>query len=524
MGYRWLLAAGLISALASSPALAQIQQQARVAVVVGNNLGHDPSRALRYAEEESGRLAALLRGAGDFDNVITVKGAGRAGVEEALASARGFLDKARAEGKRTLFLFYYSGHGDQEALELGASRLPLRDLRAYIEQLSGADVRVAFVDACQSGALTGVKGGRRVPGYEIHLADPGNVKGMAFVTSSTANELSQESDDLGGSFFTHNIMAGLRGAADTSRDGQVTLGEVYQFAFRRTLASTAVSLAGGQHPTYDYRISGAGDVILARTRPNDARLVFPREAGATYTVVHRGRGEVIAELPSTSGDDIYLALPAGDYRVVRRALASVREQTFALAAGSSTVLESEAMTPVQGDEYTQRKKGGAWQPNVLGIHVGMQNSPVAGTGSMVGVAALSYMRQLGWFALRARGEISSFNETLAGERSSFLRTGLWLDTLLSLRAKDRWVFLVGPSVGAPLVRQTGSVVRLQETAPQNSYSLGLSYGGTATAMLRTYRSTWLALSAQGGGEYFRLNDERVHRGVLGLSLGGLIAF
>jgi hypothetical protein len=132
-------------------------------------------------------------------------------------------------------------------------------------------VRVAFVDACQSGALTGVKGGRRAPGYEIHLADPGSVKGMAIVTSSTANELSQESDDLQGSFFTHNIMAGLRGAADSSRDGQVTLGEVYQFAFRRTLASTAASLVGGQHPTYDYRMSGAGDVILARTRPNDAR-------------------------------------------------------------------------------------------------------------------------------------------------------------------------------------------------------------------------------------------------------------
>jgi hypothetical protein len=524
MAFRWLLAAGLMFAFASTPALAQIQQQARVAVVVGNNLGHDSSRSLRYAEAEAGRLAALLRGAGDFDSVITVNGAERAGVEDALATARGVLDRAKAEGKRTLFLFYYSGHGDQEALELGSSRLPLRDLRSYIEQLAGADVRVAFVDACQSGALTGVKGGRRAPGYEIHLADPGTVKGMAFVTSSTANELSQESDDLGGSFFTHNIMAGLRGAADTSRDGQVTLGEVYQFAFRRTLASTAASLAGGQHPTYDYRMSGAGDVILARTRPNDARLVFPREAGATYTVMHRVRGEVIAELPSTSGDDIYLALPAGEYRVVRRVLASVSEQTFALAAGSSTTIESAAMTPVQGDEDTHRKKGGLWQPNALGVHVGMQNNPVSGAGNMVGVAALSYMRKLGWLALRARGEISSFSETTEGQNSSFLRTGLWVDALLSLRAGDRWAFLVGPSVGAPLVRQTGSVVRQQESSPHSSYSLGFSYGGTASAMLRTYRSTWLALSAQGGGEYFRLNDQRVQRGVLGLSLGGLIAF
>jgi hypothetical protein len=217
-------------------------------------------------------------------------------------------------------------------------------------------------------------------------------------------------------------------------------------------------------------------------------------------------------------------LPAGEYRVVRRVLASVSEQTFALAAGSSTVIESAAMTPVQGDEDTHRKKGGLWQPNALGIHVGMQNSPVSGTGTMVGMAALSYMRQFGWLALRARGEISSFNETIEGERSSFLRTGLWADALLSLRAGNRWAFLIGPSVGAPVIRQTGSVVRLQETSPRSSYSFGFSYGGTASAMVRTYHSTWLALAAQGGGEYFRLNDQRVQRGVLGLSLGGLIAF
>ncbi|HJX54417.1 MAG TPA: caspase family protein, partial [Polyangia bacterium] len=132
---------GAFLILALGPGLAYAQnQQARVAVVVGNNLGRDPARTLHFAEAEAGKLAALLRSAGDFDSVITVKGARREGVEEALAAARTQLDRAHADGKRTLFLFYYSGHGDQEALELGSSRLPLRDLRSYLEQLSGADV------------------------------------------------------------------------------------------------------------------------------------------------------------------------------------------------------------------------------------------------------------------------------------------------------------------------------------------------------------------------------------------------
>jgi hypothetical protein len=485
-----------------------------MAVVVGNNLGHDPARTLRYAEAEAVKLAALLRGAGDFDSVVTVTGASRDRVEAALAAARTQLDRAHVEGKRTLFLFYYSGHGDQEALELGSSRLPLRDLRSYLEQLSAADVRVAFVDACQSGALTGVKGGRRAPGYEIHLADPGSVRGMAIVTSSTANELSQESDDLQGSFFTHNFMAGLRGAADSSRDGQVTLGEVYQFAFRRTLASTAASLVGGQHPTYDYRMSGAGDVILSRTRPNDARLVFPREAGATYTVVHKGRGEVIAELASTSGEDFYLALPAGEYRVVRRVLASVSETTFSLAAGSSTAIETATMSPVVADAENHREKGGPWQPNSLGVHFGLQNSPVSGTG-MVG--ALSYMRQIGGFALRVRGEFSSSDARLQDYQSSFLRAGLSLDALWPLYQTDRLALLLGPTVGVPVVRQ-------HDVWHEGAYSVGLDYGAAASAMFRSYRSTWLVLSAQGGGEVFRLNSHVVQRATVGVSLGGLVAF
>jgi len=511
-----LLGACLILALGQGAAHAQTQQS-RVAVVVGNNLGNDPGRPLRYAEAEAGRLATLLRGAGEFDSVVTVNGAQRAAVEDALVAARTQLDRAHAEGKRTLFLFYYSGHGDQEALELGSSRLPLRDLRSYLEQLSGADVRVAFVDACQSGALTGVKGGRRAPGYEIHLADPGSVKGMAIVTSSTANELSQESDDLGGSFFTHNIMAGLRGAADTSRDGQVTLGEVYQFAFRRTLASTAASLVGGQHPTYDYRMSGAGDVILARTRPNDARLVFPRETGVTYTVVHKGRGEVIAELGSTSGEDVYLALPAGEYRVVRRVLASVSETTFNLAAGSSTTIETAAMAPVVADAEKHREKGGLWQPNSVGIHLGLESNPAVGTGSMVGMAALSYMRQVGRIALRARLEYSYYNTTQNDYQSSFWRTGLSIDALLPLYRGERLALLVGPTVGMPIVHQ-------HDVLHDSTYSYGFTYGGTASAMLHSYRSAWLVLSAQLGGEVFRLNDRREQQFTVGGSLGGMLAF
>jgi len=82
---------------------------------------------------------------------------------------------------------------------------------------------------------------------------------------------------------------------------------------------------------------------------------------------------------------------------------------------------------------------------------------------------------------------------------------------------DRLALLLGPTVGVPLVRQ-------HDVWHDSTYSVGLDYGAAASAMFRSYRSTWLVLSAQGGGEVFRLNSQLVQRLTGGVSLGGLVAF
>jgi hypothetical protein len=508
-----VLAIGL--GLAAAPARAQ-QRQVRLGLVAGNNAGKDPARSLRYAEEEVGRLADLLRTAGDFDDIVTLRGASRGEIEKSLVEVRKKLVAAKAGGNQTLFLFYYSGHGDNEALEIGSERLPLRDLRGYLEQLSAADVRVAFVDACQSGALTGVKGGRRAPGYEIRLADPGQVKGLAIVTSSTSNEFSQESDDLKGSFFSQSIMAGLRGAADSSHDGQVTLSEVYQFAFKRTLASTAASLTGGQHPTYDYRMAGAGDVVLTRTLAKDARLAFVREAGATYTVVSRTRDEVIAEVPSSAGEDLYLALPAGEYRVIRRTMGNVSERNLALGPGSVTTVDPNGMVVVP--QGSPRNKGGDLElRNRLGAYAGVSTSVVPGSPSFLGTLALSYARDLRWAALRARISAASFDSQQDIYRSSLLRASASVDLLLPLWLANRWSIQLGPTLGMPMARQ-------RDMRGVVSTSYGFAYGGAVVVSARIYARTYLLLNLDGGGEFFRLAGERVHRATGSALVGGAVAF
>jgi hypothetical protein len=57
-------------------------------------------------------------------------------------------------------------------------------------------------------ALTRVKGGHAIPPFAV--APPSIAsEGVAFLTSSAANEDAQESDALSGSFFTHYLVSGL---------------------------------------------------------------------------------------------------------------------------------------------------------------------------------------------------------------------------------------------------------------------------------------------------------------------------
>jgi hypothetical protein len=49
------------------------------------------------------------------------------------------------------------------------------------------------------------------------------MRGHAFLTSSAASEVAQESDRIRASYFTYYLVSGLRGAADVTGEGKVTL-------------------------------------------------------------------------------------------------------------------------------------------------------------------------------------------------------------------------------------------------------------------------------------------------------------
>ena len=221
----------------------------RYALVVGANAGGADRPRLRYAISDAERFARVMIEIGGVapSNEVVLRQPKVGELVHALeALTRRVADAKRAAaGGRTEVVVYYSGHADEQGLLLGDDRYSYRSLRERLDEIP-ADVRIAVLDACASGAFTRIKGGRARPPFLVD--ESAAMRGHAFLTSSAETEAAQESDRIHASYFTHFLISGFRGAADLSGDGKVTLSEAYQFAFNETLGRTVDTRAARSIP------------------------------------------------------------------------------------------------------------------------------------------------------------------------------------------------------------------------------------------------------------------------------------
>ena len=171
----------------------------RYALVVGANSGGAGRPQLRYAVSDAERFARVLIEIGGVapGNEIVLRqprlGELVAAIDrltERIASAR----QAPAAGGRIEVVVYYSGHADSQGLLLGDDRYSYRTLREKLDNIP-ADVRIAVLDACSSGAFTRIKGGKARPPFLVD--ESSDMRGHAFLTSSAESEVAQESDRIG---------------------------------------------------------------------------------------------------------------------------------------------------------------------------------------------------------------------------------------------------------------------------------------------------------------------------------------
>ncbi len=333
---------------------AQVQVQ-RFALIIGANDGGQERVRLKFAATDAQSFTRVLDELGGVpqDNRLVVLDPDMNGLQKAFQQMAAMLAQASDQPTRVELLMYYSGHSDEGGLLLGEERLDYKTLRQMLEALP-ADVRIAILDSCASGAMTRIKGGQRQPPFMIDAAS--EVKGHAYLTSSSADEVAQESDALGGSFFTHYLVSGLRGAADLNSDGRVTLNEAYQFAFNETLARTENTRSGAQHPAYDIQLSGTGDLVLTDLRGTSARLVI--DGGVSGRMFIRDQqGVLVVELFKQPGRVVELGLEPGEYGVTVKEEDRLRQATVILTDNHMATLTTGELESVTMEANVARGAG-----------------------------------------------------------------------------------------------------------------------------------------------------------------------
>jgi hypothetical protein len=274
------------------------------AVIVGTNVGLGSEQDLLFAESDAQGVSEALAEVG------TVARADIAFLRQpTLAATRRALQHAADAPPSDLFVFYMSSHGDPAGAHLRGELLSWSELSALLARVPAKRV-LAVVDACQSGALLTSKGIVRGPPITLSL-EPLGQSGRYLITSSGSNEASYESTWLQGSPFTQLFLSGLRGAADSDGDGEVSFDELYRYLYERSIAATLTAPGGPQHPGVRCEMHGSGDFVIARinARSPVSRRVDAR--GTCYVLDEEGI-RVLAELPPTSAA---VALPPGRYQV-----------------------------------------------------------------------------------------------------------------------------------------------------------------------------------------------------------------
>lgn len=222
----------------------------KFAIIIGNTEYSDPGLAqLTAPGKDAEDFARVLKDTeiGAFDQVNIVLNQSSSASIEAIDE---FFDQRMPDD---LLVLYFSGHGVRD--ELGALYLAVKNtirsrLRStaiksdYIREAmdqSRSRRQVLVLDCCNSGAFA--QGTKAATGVSIGTASAfeGGF-GRVILTASDSTQFAWEGDKVIGetdnSLFTHYLVEGLEGKADRNGDGQITVDELYDYAYEKVRLAT----------------------------------------------------------------------------------------------------------------------------------------------------------------------------------------------------------------------------------------------------------------------------------------------
>lgn len=295
----------------------------KVLAVGANRSFDDELPQLRYAERDAERFSMTMSAFGESGqkDVKHLRAPTLAELRSLLHTYGRQMDESTKK-----FIFYFSGHADDQHLHLQDGPLAKVDFWRLVAQIP-VKTKIVILDGCFTGAFL-KKGLKKAPQFELPKYEVDEPSGSVFLSATSSSRQAFESDTIQGGLFTHNLVAALEGAADNNRDGMVTLWEAYDYTYRNTkLASLTIPGDNLQRPEFSAKLSGAGSIAMTYPRLELGELkMAPELVGRIRIAAVSGRSHF--SFKKIPGQEKSLTLPVGRYQV---AMSRGKDVGFAVA-------------------------------------------------------------------------------------------------------------------------------------------------------------------------------------------------
>jgi hypothetical protein len=344
----------------------------KFALIIGNTEYTDPGLAqLTAPGKDAEDFARVLKNTeiGAFDIVTVLVNEQASSVIEAIDE---FFDQKKPDD---LLVLYFSGHGIRD--EIGSLYLAFKNtirsrLRStavksdYIKEAmdqSRSKRQVLILDCCNSGAFP--QGTKAELGGSMGMTKAFQGYGRFVLTASDATQFAWEGDKVIGetdnSLFTHFLVKGLKGEADSDGDGRITVDELYDYTFhevsRVTPKQTPTKSSSKQEGEIVLRQSTRMEDIKPAPLPDDliaatkSSLPFVRE-GAVRQLDDLLKGKNLG-LARSAREALERIAEDDDSKTISRAAFQALESVKQAEAESLAKLETERVAEDERQVHEQ---------------------------------------------------------------------------------------------------------------------------------------------------------------------------
>lgn len=226
-----------------NPTPVLLSSNAKIWAVVIGVAAYNHMPVLRYTDDDAYRIFSFLKspeGGAIPDEQIRILIDDDATYESIKSTISYIFGKASSND---MVLLYFSGHG------LPGSFLPI-DFDGFNNKLSHEEItelfkeshakyKLCIADACHSGSLLAMRSGSAqsiITSYYDKLAEANG--GTALLLSSKSEETSLESSGLRQGVFSHFLIRGLKGEADSNNDQIISVQELFDYVYQNVRTYT----------------------------------------------------------------------------------------------------------------------------------------------------------------------------------------------------------------------------------------------------------------------------------------------